>query len=260
MNYVKQGISFFELQLSNQISANAQALYYTLLNINNKCNWKERFTVANSMITAYTSLNTSAIQRARNELIQLGIIDYKKGNGNKCGEYLLFKLYPDFEQQTDSNANNKPIATCTANRQQCEQQTDTLVKQYKTKRNETNKEKESVKEKEAEKPKSVKKPYGEYARVFLSDDEYALLGKKYSNRDELIKFLDEYIEMKGGYDVKSHYAAINKWVVTAVREQKVREDRLKSASVKKGHLNNFKQDMPDFEAIEKVVLEKQRRF
>ena len=132
MNYIKQGVSFFELQLSNQISANAQALYYTLLNINNKCNWKERFTVANSMLTAYTDLNTSAIQRARNELIQLGLIDYKKGKGNQCGEYLLFKLYPDFAQQTDSNVNNKPIT----NRQQSALQADTLNKQNKTKQNE----------------------------------------------------------------------------------------------------------------------------
>lgn len=105
-----------------------------------------------------------------------------------------------------------------------------------------------------------KKPYGEYSRVFLSDDEYELLGKEYSNRDELIKFLDEYIEMKGGYDVKSHYVAIHKWVATAAEEQKKRIEKLKSTPDKKGPLNNFKQDNPDFEAIEKVVLARQRNF
>lgn len=133
MNYIKQSVSFFELQLSNQISANAQVLYYTLFNINNKCNWKERFTVANSMLTAYTGLNISAIQRARNELIQLGIISYKKGKGNQCGEYLLFKLYHECEAETDSNLNGKPIT----NGEQFQQQTDTLVKQNKTKENKT---------------------------------------------------------------------------------------------------------------------------
>ena len=114
MNYIKQCVSFFELQLTNRVSANAQALYYTLLNINNKCNWKERFTVANSILMAYTNLSLSAVQRARNELIQLKIISYKKGKGNQAGEYLLFRLYPYSEQQTDNNLTIKPQA----NRQQ----------------------------------------------------------------------------------------------------------------------------------------------
>ena len=239
MNYIKQGISFFELQLSNQISANAQALYYTLLNINNKCNWKERFTVANSMMTAYTNLNTSAIQRARNELIQLGVIDYKKGKGNQCGEYLLFKLYPDFEQQTDSNVNNKP----TANRQQCEQQTDTLNKQNKTKQDETKKNlKKEVKE---------KKKYGEFQNVTLTDSEYEKLKSKYSNHLELIAFLDSYIEEKG-YESKSHFVAIERWVATAVSERK------KQPAGKKGPLNNYEDRNPvDYSSLEQRLINKQ---
>ena len=215
MNYIKQGISFFELQLSNQISANAQALYYTLLNINNKCNWKERFTVANSMLTAYTDLNTSAIQRARNELIQLGVIDYKKGKGNQCGEYLLFKLYPDFEQQTDSNVNDKPIT----NRQQCERQTDTLYKQNKTKQDETkqnnNQEVNNISKKESVKEKS-KTAYGDYAHVLLSDEEYDLLVSEYGEFDteEIIDFLDEKIEANG-YKYNNCYLKIKEWAAEA---------------------------------------------
>lgn len=105
-----------------------------------------------------------------------------------------------------------------------------------------------------------KKAYGEYSRVYLTNEEYSKLGKEYPNRDEIIKFLDEYIEMKGGYDVKSHYVAIHKWVATAVEEQKKRIEKLNSTSTKRGPLNNFKQDNPDFEAIEKVVLARQRNF
>lgn len=93
IKYVSQCIKFFELQTEYQISSNAQALYYALLNINNKCNWKEDFTVANSVLMLYTMLSISALQRARNELVQKKLITYKKGKGNQAGFYTLKKLY-----------------------------------------------------------------------------------------------------------------------------------------------------------------------
>ena len=64
----------------------------------------------------------------------------------------------------------------------------------------------------------VKKPkhkYGEYQNVLLTDDEYNKLHQDYPNANELITYLDEYIEMKG-YKAKSHNLAIRKWVVDAV--------------------------------------------
>jgi hypothetical protein len=63
----------------------------------------------------------------------------------------------------------------------------------------------------------IKHKYGEYKNVLLTDDEYIRLNNDYSNCDELIKYLDEYIEMKG-YKAKSHNLAIRKWVVSAVEE------------------------------------------
>lgn len=105
-----------------------------------------------------------------------------------------------------------------------------------------------------------RKTYGEYSRVCLTDEEYSALGREYPNRDELIKFLDEYIEMKGGYNAQNHYVAIRKWVTMAVAERKRREEKLQADSVKKGPLNNFKQKMPNFKELEEAVLEQQRHF
>ena len=65
------------------------------------------------------------------------------------------------------------------------------------------------------KPKKVKHKYGEYQNVLLTDDEYNKLHQDYPNANELITYLDEYIEMKG-YKAKSHNLAIRKWVVDAV--------------------------------------------
>ena len=67
--------------------------------------------------------------------------------------------------------------------------------------------KEIIKEK---KSKPVKHKYGEYKHVMLSDDEYNKLYQEYPNASELIKKLDEGIELKG-YKYNSHYLAIRKW-------------------------------------------------
>lgn len=69
------------------------------------------------------------------------------------------------------------------------------------------------------KSKSSKKIYGEFKHIRLTDEEYSKLQNDYGNAEELIKHLDEYIEMKGA-KYKSHYLAIKKWVVDAVKERK----------------------------------------
>lgn len=63
---------------------------------------------------------------------------------------------------------------------------------------------------------NIKHKYGEYKNVLLKDDELEKLKKEYPNYEELIKYLDEYIEMKG-YKAKSHYLCIKKWVTDAVK-------------------------------------------
>lgn len=64
---------------------------------------------------------------------------------------------------------------------------------------------------------ACKHKYGEYKHVLLKDKELQALKRDYSNWKELITYLDEYIEMKG-YKAKSHYLAIRKWVVNAVKK------------------------------------------
>lgn len=66
--------------------------------------------------------------------------------------------------------------------------------------------------------KASKHKYGEYKNVLLKDKELQSLKEEYSNWEELIRYLDEYIEMKG-YKAKSHYLCIKKWVVDAVKRQ-----------------------------------------
>lgn len=65
--------------------------------------------------------------------------------------------------------------------------------------------------------KANKHKYGKYNHVLLKDEELQSLKEDYQNWNELIEYLDEYIEMKG-YKAKSHYLCIKKWVVDAVKK------------------------------------------
>jgi hypothetical protein len=69
--------------------------------------------------------------------------------------------------------------------------------------------------------KEPKHKYGEYQHVMLTDTERNKLMDEYGEAEttEAIKYLDEYIEMKG-YKAKSHYLAIRKWVFDAVNREK----------------------------------------
>lgn len=84
-------------------------------------------------------------------------------------------------------------------------------------------------DKEKDKEKEVKHKYGEYQNVKLTEKEYNSLVSEYgSSTDEIITYLDEYIEMKGA-KYKSCYLAIRKWVAKAVLEKKnSKEDKLPS--------------------------------
>ena len=67
--------------------------------------------------------------------------------------------------------------------------------------------------------KEIKRKYGEYQNVKLTEKEYQSLISEYgSSTDEIITYLDEYIEMKGT-KYKSCYLAIRKWVANAVKEK-----------------------------------------
>lgn len=85
---------------------------------------------------------------------------------------------------------------------------------------------------EIKKEKDIKHKYGDYQHVLLTDKQLEKLKQEYSNYEELIKYLDEYIEMKK-YKASNHYLAIKKWVINAVEEEKIRKNKLNSNQQKK---------------------------
>lgn len=52
------------------LSATAISLYFSILQIVKKRNWEENLKIANSILISKCNTNLSALQRARNELVQ----------------------------------------------------------------------------------------------------------------------------------------------------------------------------------------------
>ncbi len=79
------------------LSANAISIYLVLLEIDRKTDWLYEFRVTNTILMSKVKgLNISALQRARNELINNQYIFYKKGtNQNVASTYTINKLYND---------------------------------------------------------------------------------------------------------------------------------------------------------------------
>ena len=75
--------------------------------------------------------------------------------------------------------------------------------------------------KEIIKKQNTKHIYGEYKHVRLTDEEYKRLIEEYGETPtkDAIKYLDEYIEMKGA-SYKNHNLVLRKWVYEAVKSKK----------------------------------------
>ena len=112
------------------------------------------------------------------------------------------------------------------------------------------------------KKKPVKHKHGEYKHVLLTDEEVDKLKKEYGEAmtRNLIVFLDEYIEMKG-YKAKSHYLAMRKWVVDAVKERDRKQGRKEMVpdwmnKKPKNAFNGYSgKSEYDFDALEKELFE-----
>lgn len=102
--------------------------------------------------------------------------------------------------------------------------------------------------------KETKHKYGEYSHVLLKDSELNKLNKDFGEQATLdaIKYLDEYIEMKGS-KYKSHYLAMRKWVFDAVKQHKKEPVRQS-----KNKFNNFPQREYDYDNLEKQLLANNR--
>ncbi len=153
-------------------------------------------------ISKKLKVNKDKIQRILKSFENDKQINQQTSNKNRLISIINWNNYQDNDKQFDKQVINN-----------CE----TTDKQVITNKNDKNikNDKNNI----VASVKASKSRYGEYKNVLLKDEELQKLKEEYKNWEELIKYLDEYIEMKG-YKAKSHYLCIKKWVVDAVKKRK----------------------------------------
>ena len=97
MNYILQVKAFNKLHLRDPFSKGQFMLFHALLDVNNDCGWIEWFDVALARLELFSQLSREGIQKARAELVERGLIEFKS-NGTRAGSYRLKKLYEDSAQ------------------------------------------------------------------------------------------------------------------------------------------------------------------
>lgn len=88
MNYIALINSFWDSATTNPLSTGQVSLYFALLHVCNRSNWTEWFQAPNQVLSVLTGMSRSGILKARNELKQRGLIDFRE-RGAKATIYCI---------------------------------------------------------------------------------------------------------------------------------------------------------------------------
>ncbi len=194
MNYLTMINAFWDLAMTNPLSTGQVSLYFALLHVCNRSNWTEWFQAPNQVLSVLTGLSRSGILKARNELKQKGLIDFKE-RGTKATLYKLIIANSKQKSTQDSKQAEKTIANSTqdskqagstiANSTQDSVQKSTQVGKQVGVQNSTPLDKQKHKQKQNKKDKPPISPIGQlgvflsaYPKAsnrFLTEREYAAL-------------------------------------------------------------------------------------
>ena len=86
MSYISMINSFWDSATTNPLSTGQVSLYFALLHVCNRSSWTEWFQAPNQVLSVLTGLSRSGILKARNELKQRGLIDFRE-RGTKATLY-----------------------------------------------------------------------------------------------------------------------------------------------------------------------------
>jgi hypothetical protein len=114
LNYILE-INAFERRMKRQpLPTTAQLLWYKLMAFANRQHWPEWFSVDNDRLTTILGAGSDqTVRKARQQLIDAGLLIYEKGVKKKPGRYKLvsiaFQEYPDAAGSSDVYpANDRP--------------------------------------------------------------------------------------------------------------------------------------------------------
>lgn len=140
MNYLKNVVAFESFAELHQISDKAYRLWHSLMSINNSCAWADWFEVPLIRLQSKLALtNPQTIYNARNQLVQLGLLEFKKGSRGQSATYHLIPLVKEESQSNLNTSLTTPLTNTLTNGLNSGLTTPlTLNKQNKIKQNKTN--------------------------------------------------------------------------------------------------------------------------
>ena len=136
MNYLKEITAFYDFKTINSLSSGQIALWYALMDINNKCGWREWFSVANIVLQNLTGLSRSGVGKARKELEDMGLIK-TRANGTKATSYKMIPMADTLQISAYGSTQDSVQDRVYASAKDSTQSSGRLNKQNKRKQNKT---------------------------------------------------------------------------------------------------------------------------
>lgn len=246
MNYIAEINSFWDSIILNPLSTGQVALWFGLMHINNKCNWTEWFTVSNQVLSIHTGLSRSGILKARNELKQRGLIDFRE-RGTKATSYKMVTI----SNSTQDGTQNSGEVSTQNGKQDGTQNSTTLDKQ---------KFKQKLKQKQKGATKVSTRKYSE--DVELNDAILAFiafrLDIKSAMTDHAIDLMLKKLEEMAPGDSPAKIAILNQSIMNGWKGVFPLGDKSVKKSGSTGKQNQF-QDFPqrniDYDAIVNAQLQ-----
>ncbi|WP_097003906.1 hypothetical protein [Lacrimispora amygdalina] len=246
MNYIAEINSFWDSIILNPLSTGQVALWFGLMHINNKCNWTEWFTVSNQVLSIHTGLSRSGILKARNELKQRGLIDFRE-RGTKATSYKMVTI----SNSTQDGTQNSVEVSTQNGKQDSTQNSTTLDKQ---------KFKQKLKQKQKGATKVSTRKYSE--DVELNDAILAFiafrLDIKSAMTDHAIDLMLKKLEEMAPGDSPAKIAILNQSIMNGWKGVFPLGDKSVKKSGSTGKQNQF-QDFPqrniDYDAIVNAQLQ-----
>lgn len=115
INYIKEMNSFRKYAYENYMSKDAVLLWYALFGVDNDLYFKDWFKIDNLRLMGYAFIKREAtLIKARQELIDMGLIKFKKGSKGHPSEYYIVMFseqqqnntYPNYENESENVADN----------------------------------------------------------------------------------------------------------------------------------------------------------
>lgn len=109
MNMISQINAFEDWLEYNELGAGPQLLWYKLLRVANRSGWQSELSIPNTRLQSMTKSTEKTLINHRNQLIQCGLLTYKKRGRTKAGIYILTDLTTGEIPVTNTTTGNIPV-------------------------------------------------------------------------------------------------------------------------------------------------------